>query len=48
MTTKASRQRATTPEGRDTATGGLLAQERPATAVPVIPLWERPRKGGRG
>jgi hypothetical protein len=48
MTTQALRERATTPEERDTATGGLRAEGRPATAVPVIPLWERARQGGRG
>ncbi|MFF9114396.1 hypothetical protein ACF09Y_02015 [Streptomyces massasporeus] len=48
MTTVAMRERTTTPVAGDTATGGLRVEVRPATTVPVIPLWERPRKGGRG
>lgn len=49
MTTVALRERtATTPAAGDTAAGGLRVEVRPATTVPVIPLWERPREGGRG
>ncbi|MDQ0715683.1 hypothetical protein QFZ55_005135 [Streptomyces luteogriseus] len=48
MTTEALRERTTTPAAGNTATGGLRADVRPATTVPVLPLWERPRKGGRG
>ncbi|MGW7494260.1 hypothetical protein ACWGKA_08115 [Streptomyces luteogriseus] len=48
MTTVALRERTTAPAAENTAAGGLRADVRPATTVPVIPLWERPRKGGRG
>lgn len=48
MTTVALRKRTTTPAAGDTATGGLRVEVRPATTVPVIPLWERLRKGGQG
>ncbi|MET9576934.1 hypothetical protein ABZY30_15490 [Streptomyces massasporeus] len=48
MTTVALRERKTTPTAGDTAAGGLRVEVRPATTVPVIPLWERPREGGRG
>ncbi|WP_286256309.1 hypothetical protein [Streptomyces graminofaciens] len=27
---------------------GLRPDDRPATTVPVIPLWDRPRTGVRG
>lgn len=49
MTTVALKERTlTTSAAGDTATGGLRTEVRPATTVPVIPLWERPREGGRG
>jgi hypothetical protein len=47
MTTEALQER-TTPQASGTGTGGLRTDGRPTTTVPVIPLWERPHKGGRG
>jgi hypothetical protein len=47
MTTEALRERTTTPETGAIVTGGFRAERRQSTTVPVIPLWERPRKGGR-
>ncbi|MBB4713115.1 hypothetical protein BJ965_002997 [Streptomyces luteogriseus] len=48
MTTVALKERTKAPAAGNTPAGGLRAGVRPATTVPVIPLWERPRKGGRG
>jgi hypothetical protein len=40
--------RAPTPRTAERGTAGnrLAAQGRPTTTVPVIPLWERPGRGG--
>ncbi len=35
-------------EAAGTISDGPRAEGRPTTTVPVIPLWERPRGGGRG
>lgn len=48
MTTDGLRRPVPNAEAADTDGNGSPAEGRPATAVPVIPLWERPREGGRG
>jgi hypothetical protein len=48
MTTDGLRQPAPSAEAVDTVGDGSRAEGRPTAAVPVIPLWERPREGGRG
>ena len=47
MTTEALKERTAAPEAGATVAGGFRAEMRPSTTVPVIPLWERPQKGGR-
>jgi hypothetical protein len=48
MTTDELRQSVPGVEAGDTDRNGSRAEGRPTTAVHVIPLWERPRKGGHG
>lgn len=48
MTSDALGEPTTRADEGGSATNGSRAEARPATTVPVIPLWERLRGGGDG